>query len=80
MSFIITVNEPGYLPETDPTEVVTLPEALDALRDEIERTADVEDVEVPEFDAPAIVEQVETWGEFSVSVAGWNHEIRKVAA
>jgi hypothetical protein len=44
MSYIITVNRAGYLPEQDPYEVETIEEARDAIRDEIDRTAEVTDL------------------------------------
>lgn len=78
MAYLITVNVPGTLPESEPFEVDSLPEALEAIQEEIERTADAEGVDVPEFDVADFAEEVTTWGEFSVQFAGWNHEVRRI--
>jgi hypothetical protein len=39
MPYIITVNQPGYLPEADPTAVATIEEARDLAREELDTSA-----------------------------------------
>lgn len=78
MSYIITVNEPGCLPETDPAETDNLVQALEVLREEVARTADAEDTDAPEIDAVEFTREMETWAGFSVMLAGYNHEVIKV--
>lgn len=43
MSYVITVNRAGYLPEQEPYEVDSFDEACEAIRTEITQTVDAHD-------------------------------------
>lgn len=40
MTYVICVNKPGYLPESEPVEVDTIQEARDAAAEEVQRSMD----------------------------------------
>jgi len=56
--WVVTWNQPGYLPEGDPIECDTYEDAVDALREEIERYADEMSEDLPEDHSNADVDEI----------------------
>ena len=82
--FMVVVNQPGYLPETEPDYFETLDEAKMALIASIDVTADsygpeILDESLTEQYDEALAEARSADGEVWVTLGSWSHSIELVA-
>lgn len=77
MSYIITTFAPGFI---EPVEVEELPVAIERFVDEVNVSVNVSGVDEIEVDKVHVISELETYGEYTLTVDGWKHEIRRVRA
>lgn len=75
--YYVTVNQPGYMPESDPIGCETLDDARACLESEIWRTADAAHLEVPSDDELTRALQASRGAEpnQTIAFAGYAHTI-----
>lgn len=79
--YVITVNQPGYLPTMEPYEVEGLEEAAQAFIDEVHHTVYYGTAQLfPEaLTLPAVIAALEAEGYAGIIVQGYLHEVSAIS-